>query len=183
MVTSFIAIGSNLGERQFYINTAIKKIKVLPSTRVVKISSVIETKPQGADTPQAKFLNAVIEIETELLPYQLLQELQRIESLLGRVRAIPNAPRTIDLDILTYSDICIKEEGLCLPHPRICERDFVLVPLKEIAPLVAAKFSKSKPKQKSRVSTKDKSIIKPKNKSKVRSKTKKRLKLNSKKKK
>ncbi|MFH1397035.1 MAG: 2-amino-4-hydroxy-6-hydroxymethyldihydropteridine diphosphokinase [Candidatus Omnitrophota bacterium] len=144
MVTSFIAIGSNLGERQFYINIAIKKIKVLSSTRVVKISSVIETKPQGGP-PQGKYLNAVVEIETELLPYQLLQELQKIESLLGRVRTIPNAPRTIDLDILTYSDICIKEEGLCLPHPRICERNFVLEPFKEIAPGVVKKLiAKSK---------------------------------------
>lgn len=144
MVTSFIAIGSNLGERQFYINTAIKKIKALPVTRVVKISSIFESKPQGGP-PQGKYLNAVIGIETELLPYQLLQELQKIESLLGRARVISNAPRTIDLDILTYSDICINEEGLCLPHPRISERNFVLVPLKEIAPnVVKGLLAKSK---------------------------------------
>jgi 2-amino-4-hydroxy-6-hydroxymethyldihydropteridine diphosphokinase len=147
MVTSFIAIGSNLGERQFYINTAIKKIKVLPSTRVARVSSIIESKPQGGPA-QGKYLNAVIEVETELLPYRLLQELQKIESLLGRVRTVENGPRTIDLDILTYSDICINEQGLCIPHPRIAERDFVLGPLKEIAPLIAARFPRVKPKKK-----------------------------------
>ncbi|MBU0503949.1 MAG: 2-amino-4-hydroxy-6-hydroxymethyldihydropteridine diphosphokinase [Candidatus Omnitrophota bacterium] len=165
MITSFIAIGSNLGERQFYIDMAIKKIKTLLSTRVVKISSIIETAPLGGPA-QGKYLNAVIEIETELLPYQLLQELQKIEFLLGRVRTVANAPRTIDLDILTYSDICINEQGLCIPHPHIAERDFMLKPLKEIAPLTAAKFSKVK----SNARPTPKSAAKPKVKLKTRSK-------------
>ena len=108
--------------------------------------------------------------------------IQKIELLLGRARTIPNAPRTIDLDILTYSDICINEEGLCLPHPRISERNFVLVPLKEIAPLVAAKFSKIKPKIKTKVSPRAKSVPKPKNKSKTKPKTKSSARLKRKKK-
>jgi len=79
-------------------------------------------------------LNAVAELETDLGPYQLLIELQGIESALGRVRSVVNGPRTIDLDILTYEDVCMREEALCIPHPRMLEREFVLVPLRQIAP-------------------------------------------------
>jgi len=145
MVTCYIAIGSNLGDRQYNINTAIKKIRMLIGTRVKKISRIIETLPQGGP-PQGPYLNAVLEIETEFLPYQLLQELQKIESSLGRVRAVKNGPRTIDLDILTYGDLCINEEALCLPHPRILEREFVLLPLREVAPLAVEKFIRASKK-------------------------------------
>ncbi len=141
MTTCFIAFGSNLGDRQYYILSAIKMVRTLNLTRVKKVSSVIETKPQGGPV-QGMYLNGVMEIETELLPYQLLKELQRIEAALGRVRTVKFAPRTIDLDILIYGDSRIDEEGLCLPHPMIRERDFVLEPLKEIAPLVAKKLRK-----------------------------------------
>ena len=85
-----------------------------------------------------------MEIDTELLPYQLLQELQRIEVALGRVRTVKNGPRIIDLDILTYGDVILTEEALCIPHPLIFERDFVLTPLKEIAPLVVEKLLKKR---------------------------------------
>jgi 2-amino-4-hydroxy-6-hydroxymethyldihydropteridine diphosphokinase len=132
MVTCYIAIGSNLGDRRYFIESAIKKMRILANTKVEKVSSIIETLPQGGP-PQGRYLNCVLAIETDLTPYQLLQELQKIESMLGRVRTVVNAPRTIDLDILTYSDICMKEEALCIPHPRMLERDFVMIPLSEIA--------------------------------------------------
>lgn len=144
MVTCYIGIGSNLGDRQYNINTAIKKIMMLMGTRVRKISRIIETLPQGGP-PQGPYLNAVLEIETELSPYQLLQELQKVESSLGRLRLVKDGPRTIDLDILTYGDLCINEEALCLPHPHILEREFVLEPLREIAPEVVKRLqAKSK---------------------------------------
>lgn len=139
MVICYIALGSNLGERKLYIESAIKKIRCLANTKVSKVSSIIETVPRGGP-PQGPYLNAVLEAATELTPYQLLQELQKIELMLGRVRSVLNAPRTIDLDILTYGDICMKEEALCIPHPRMMERDFVLIPLKEIAPELIQKL-------------------------------------------
>jgi 2-amino-4-hydroxy-6-hydroxymethyldihydropteridine diphosphokinase len=158
MVTCYIGIGSNLGDRQYYINTAIKKIMMLIGTRVRKISRIIETLPQGG-LIQGPYLNGVIEIETGLNPYQLLQELQKIESSLGRLRSVKNAARTIDLDILTYADLCIEEDALCIPHPRILEREFVLEPLKEISSQEVIKniqdvFKKKTGKKKIKVKTK-----------------------------
>ncbi len=143
MVICHIALGSNLGDRKFYLEAAIKKMRILANTKVKKVSSMIETLPQGGP-PQGMYLNCALEIETELTPYQLLQELQKIESMLGRVRTVLNAPRTIDLDILTYGDIRMKEEALCIPHPRMMERDFVLIPLKEIAPELVKKLGSKK---------------------------------------
>lgn len=143
MASCFISIGSNLGDREYYIKAAIRKIREMPGTRVKNISSIIETAPEGGES-QGHYLNGVMEIEATLAPYQLLQELQRIESSLGRVRTVKNAPRTIDLDILTYGDIRINEEALTIPHPRMLLRDFVLKPLKEIAPQVVKKFMKEK---------------------------------------
>jgi len=118
---------------------------MLGVTKVKKISRIIETLPQGGPV-QGPYLNGVLEIETQLSPYQLLQELQKIEAALGRVRAVVNGPRTIDLDILTYADLRIHEDALCIPHPRMMERDFVLVPLKEIAPAVVDTLKKVKGK-------------------------------------
>ncbi len=143
MVTCYIGVGSNLGDRQYYINTAIKKIMMLTATRVRKISRIIETPPHGGPD-QGPYLNGVLEIETELNPYHLLQDLQKIESSLGRVRVIKDGPRTIDLDILTYGELSINECALCIPHPRIFEREFVLIPLKEIAPEVVERLQTSK---------------------------------------
>jgi len=120
-----------MGDRNKNIQTAIDMINRLRETRVTKASSIIETLPVGGP-PQGKFLNAAIEIHTELTPRELLTDLLKIESELGRIRLEKNAPRTIDLDILFYADKKIKEEDLVVPHPRIKERDFVLIPLKEI---------------------------------------------------
>lgn len=134
MVVCYIGLGSNLGDRKKYLQEAVKRLKTLHGTRVRKVSSFIETSPQGGPGGQGLYLNAVAEIETGLMPYQLLQELQHIEHALGRIRTVINGPRTIDLDILTYGDIRLREEALCIPHPAMLEREFVLVPLREIAP-------------------------------------------------
>jgi 2-amino-4-hydroxy-6-hydroxymethyldihydropteridine diphosphokinase len=143
MVFCYIGLGSNLGDREHNIHTAVRKMKSLMHTKVRRISRVIETLPQGGPA-QGPYLNAVAEIETSLDPYNLLVELQRIEMVLGRVRTVLNGPRTIDLDILTYGDICIEEDALCIPHPRMLEREFVLLPLQEIAPGVIEKVKKIK---------------------------------------
>jgi 2-amino-4-hydroxy-6-hydroxymethyldihydropteridine diphosphokinase len=145
MAICYIGIGSNLGQRWFNLHMAIKELKKLFTTRVTKVSSIMETVPVGGPAGQGLYLNGVVEMETELTPYQLLKELQRIENLMGRVRTVQDAPRVIDLDILLYGDYCINEEALCIPHPRMFERDFVLVPLKEIAPRVLEKLLKKMP--------------------------------------
>jgi len=108
-------------------------------TRVTKISKIIETQPEGGP-PQDRYLNCIIEIKTSLSPYELLRRLQRIESDLGRVRTIKNGPRTIDLDILLYDDVKINEDSLCIPHPRMLEREFVMGSLREIAPEVVKRL-------------------------------------------
>ena len=133
MVVCYIGLGSNVGDRQGFISAAIKKIRSLANTKVRTVSNTIESLPQGGP-PQGPYLNAVLQIETDLNPYILLRELQRIESELGRIRTVLNGPRTIDLDILTFGDLCINEVSLCIPHPRILEREFVLMPLRQIDP-------------------------------------------------
>ena len=133
MVVCYIALGSNLGERQYNIESAIRNIRLLINTRVTKVSKIIQTPAQGGPQ-QGPYLNCVIEIQTTLFPHQLLKRLQKIEVDLGRIRTIKNGPRTIDLDILLYGDTKIQEDSLCIPHPRMLEREFVMEPLKEIVP-------------------------------------------------
>jgi len=134
MVVSYIGLGSNLGDREYYINTAISKMRSLLNTRVTKISKIIQTEPL-AGPQQGPYLNCVIEIQTDLSPFKLLEKLQKIETDLGRVRtAVRNAPRNIDLDILLYGDVQIKEDSLYIPHARMFERRFVMDSLEEIAP-------------------------------------------------
>lgn len=135
MFTCYIGLGSNLGDRKTNIMMAIEKIGRLKNTKVTKISSILETEPIGGP-PQGRFLNACIEVQTALSPRELLKNLQTIESFLGRVRTVEYGPRTIDLDILLFNDEKIKDKDLTVPHPRILEREFVLKPLKEIAPEV-----------------------------------------------
>lgn len=139
MSVCYIGIGSNLGDRRENIRRAVDKINRLKGTQVTKISSLIETEPQGGP-PQGRYLNAAMEIRTALSPRALLNNLQNIESALGRVRTVKNGPRTIDLDILFFGNRKIRERGLTLPHPRIQEREFVLRPLKEIAPQMIGKL-------------------------------------------
>ncbi len=131
MVTCYIGIGSNLGNRRQYISKAIEELKAAKGIRFKKSSSIYETEPISA-IPQGPFLNGVLEIETSLDPRTLLNELNVIETRLGRVRTVKNAPRTIDLDILYYGDKIIKESDLIVPHPGISKREFVLKGLREL---------------------------------------------------
>ncbi|MFC1667599.1 2-amino-4-hydroxy-6-hydroxymethyldihydropteridine diphosphokinase [Candidatus Omnitrophota bacterium] len=128
---SYIGIGSNLGDRRKNIENAIHYLRETSGIKVKKLSGVYETEPVGGPE-QPKYLNGVIEIETDLDPRQLLLAMQKIEKLLGRKRTVGNGPRTIDLDILTYDDRQIDESDLKIPHPRMHERDFVQKPLRDI---------------------------------------------------
>ncbi len=128
-----------MGDRRENIGLAIDKVNRLKDTKVTKVSSVIETEPAGGP-PQGKFLNAAIEIETRLSPQELLTNLQNIETELGRKRSIKNGPRTIDLDVLLFDEQKINERDLIVPHPKILEREFVLAPLREIAPQIVNKL-------------------------------------------
>lgn len=121
-----------MGDRAGYISRAIEELES-HGIKVRKRSTVIETEP--VDGPvQGKYLNTVVEATTDLSPERLLKQLQSIESNLGRVRDIKNGPRTIDLDILLYDHFRLNTPVLVIPHPRMRSRDFVLEPLKEIAP-------------------------------------------------
>lgn len=132
MNTAYIGLGTNIEPRKKYLDEALEQMKKASIT-ICKQSSVYETAPVGyAD--QADFLNMVIEAKTSLSSFSLLERLQEIERMLGRKREIRFGPRTIDLDILLYNQENSEIERLILPHPRMAERAFVLIPLKEIAP-------------------------------------------------
>lgn len=126
-------------------------------TRVIKMSSIIETQAAGGP-PQGRYLNCVIETQTNLSPHRLLKRLQKIEADLGRLRTIKNGARTIDLDILLYGDVRINEDSLCIPHPRMLERGFVMKPLKEIAPEVVKRIKVKKVKRVKKVTLKGKRL-------------------------
>ncbi|MBT1075306.1 2-amino-4-hydroxy-6-hydroxymethyldihydropteridine diphosphokinase [Geobacter grbiciae] len=130
----FIALGSNQGDRELNLLRAVAEIGRLEQTRITALSGFYDTDPVGP-VDQPNFLNAVLRLETALSPRRLLAELQRIETdVFRRVRDVPWGPRSMDLDILLYGDLILDEEGLVIPHPRLHERRFVLVPLAEIAP-------------------------------------------------
>lgn len=130
--TAYIGLGSNIGDRERYLNEALQSMNCRQS-RLVKVSRFYSTKPVGY-TEQKDFLNCVAKLKTRLTPGELLRFLQNIERCLKRERTVKWGPRTIDLDILLYDDRIINEETLEVPHPRMHERLFVLVPLAEIAP-------------------------------------------------
>jgi 2-amino-4-hydroxy-6-hydroxymethyldihydropteridine diphosphokinase len=131
--TAYIALGSNLDDPAAQIVAAFAALAALPQTRLCARSSLYRTAPVGY-AAQPDFINAVAEIETALAPRALLDALLALELARGRARTFANAPRTLDLDVLLYGDAQIDEPGLTLPHPRMHERAFVLVPLAEIAP-------------------------------------------------
>jgi 2-amino-4-hydroxy-6-hydroxymethyldihydropteridine diphosphokinase len=140
---AFIAVGSNLGNRQTYIDKARTLLRKNRGVFFLKSSKVYETDPVGGPR-QGKYLNAVWKIQTGYTPRALLECLLEIEKALGRVRSTRNAPRTIDLDILFYNDAVIDTLGLSVPHPRIQERAFVLRPLMDLCPeWVHPKFHKT----------------------------------------
>ncbi|MDQ5820679.1 MAG: 2-amino-4-hydroxy-6-hydroxymethyldihydropteridine diphosphokinase [Actinomycetota bacterium] len=135
MTRAFVGLGSNLGDREATILRSLARLQAEPELRVVRVSTLRETDPVGyADQP--RFLNGVVELETELPARALLGRLLTVERNLGRTRGEgpPLGPRTIDLDLLLYGDATIAEAGLQLPHPRLHERRFVLEPLAELAP-------------------------------------------------
>lgn len=131
MSTAYIALGANLGDRVATIESALRGLGDFGC--ITNVSALYETDPVGFDD-QPRYLNAVAEIETELSPDALLDALLRVEAEHGRVRTFANAPRTLDLDLLLYDDQRRSSPRLTLPHPRMHERAFVLVPLAEIAP-------------------------------------------------
>jgi 2-amino-4-hydroxy-6-hydroxymethyldihydropteridine diphosphokinase len=130
MNTVYLALGTNIEPRKKYLNAALDLLEN-DHVKLLQHSSIYETAPVGY-TDQANFLNMVIKLETELTPIQLLDHCQSIEKKLGRKRKIRFGPRTIDLDILLYNNENINGERLSIPHPRMHERAFVLVPLQEI---------------------------------------------------
>ncbi len=131
LVTVYLGLGSNLGNRRANLAAALRRMQ--PLVRVEAVSSLYETKPVGV-TEQPDFLNAACRAVTGLRPIALLRHVKAVEREIGRRLGEPQGPRPIDLDILLYGDEVIDEPELRVPHPRMAERAFVLVPLAEIAP-------------------------------------------------
>ncbi|MDG6925672.1 MAG: 2-amino-4-hydroxy-6-hydroxymethyldihydropteridine diphosphokinase [Nitrososphaerota archaeon] len=131
MTEALIGLGSNLGEREQNLRSAVASLGHLG--RILAVSPVFETEPMYHED-QGLFLNCVVSLETVLEPRALLEKLQSIESSLGRERRVRYGPRTIDLDILFYGALVVSGPGLEIPHPRIAERLFVLAPLNEVRP-------------------------------------------------
>ena len=133
MPTAFLSLGSNLGDRLANLKRAIEKIEEPSQIMVTKVSPVYETEPVGREN-QGWFLNLVLQVETSLEPFALLERLSSIEDQMGRKREKRWGSRNIDLDILLYDTRMVDSERLTIPHPRMHERRFVLVPLAQIAP-------------------------------------------------
>lgn len=130
---AFVALGSNLQDPASQVNQGFELLAQLPGTQLVKRSALYRTAPVGYDN-QPDFINAVAEVSTTLDALALLRALLAAETRQGRERPFPNAPRVLDLDLLLYDDLCINTTELTLPHPRMHERGFVLLPLTEVAP-------------------------------------------------
>lgn len=128
----FIALGSNLEDPVFQIRKAFDELARLPASRLLACSSLYRSAPVGR-YDQPDFINAVVQIETSRSPHDLLKALLEIEQSHGRVRRLPNDPRTLDLDMLMYDELKCNGQNLTLPHPRMHQRAFVLEPLMEIA--------------------------------------------------
>ncbi|MGY1490395.1 2-amino-4-hydroxy-6-hydroxymethyldihydropteridine diphosphokinase [Methylobacillus pratensis] len=133
MARAYIALGSNLRDPAQEVRQAMAELATLPGTRLVRPSSLYRTAPVGYDN-QPDFINAVAEIETSLEPIALLHAILALENQHGRERPFPNAPRVLDLDLLLYDQVTMNSAELTLPHPRMHQRGFVLLPLAEIAP-------------------------------------------------
>lgn len=131
-VPSAIALGSNLGDSQHILEDALKKLAQTPGITLQACSSWYQTEPVGP--PQPDYLNGCALLEVQLTPQELLETLLAIEAQFGRVRQERNGPRTLDLDLLLFDTLILDTPTLKLPHPRMQERAFILVPLAEIAP-------------------------------------------------
>ena len=133
MTIAYVGIGANLDDPRTQVLVSFRELDELPHTRLVKRSSLYRSAPVGY-APQPDFINAVAQLETGLPAERLLAELQAIEARHGRRRSFPNAPRTLDLDLLLFGESPMSAPGLTIPHPRMHERAFVLAPLVEISP-------------------------------------------------
>ena len=131
--TAYIALGSNMGEKEKYLDMALEQFKQNPKMKLLKTAAYIETEPYGG-VEQDVFVNSICKVETMYSPYDLLDELHRIEQLAQRKREIHWGPRTLDLDIIYYDDLVMAEDDLIIPHADMENRTFVLEPLCEIAP-------------------------------------------------
>jgi 2-amino-4-hydroxy-6-hydroxymethyldihydropteridine diphosphokinase len=129
----YLGLGSNIGDKLNYIKSAGKEIAKLKDTKVLRSSSIYKTEPWGIKT-QDEYLNSVLEIESALIPLELLKELKKIENVLGRKNREKWHEREIDIDILFYDDLILKNESVEIPHPEIQNRKFVLAPLCELNP-------------------------------------------------
>lgn len=133
MNRAYLSLGSNLNDRLTLLTAATKGLEEPSHTRVVAVSSVYETAPQGK-TDQPAFLNIAVLVETALAPLALLRHTQALETALGRVRLERWGPRTVDIDIIFFEGVAMETEELTLPHPRAAERAFVMIPLLELDP-------------------------------------------------
>lgn len=129
---AYIGIGTNLGDRREYLRQGLLRLHQPKEIRITRISSVYETQPVGG-VEQPEFLNMVVEVNTTLPPESLLSVMLEVEKALHRVRDVRWGPRTLDLDLLLYEDQVLATERLTLPHPRMTERGFVIIPLREVA--------------------------------------------------
>lgn len=132
-MTAYLGFGSNLGDRPAILDEVMRTLSQTPQVIITRRSSLYETQPVGF-LDQPDFLNAVIEVKTTLTPRELLGLVLRLEENHGRVRNLRWGPRVIDIDILLYGEVALAEPDLTVPHPRLTERAFALVPLAEIAP-------------------------------------------------
>ncbi len=131
LAIAYLCLGSNLGDREENLRQAL--VRLSPKADVEKLSAIYETEPVGYKE-QPLFLNLVCRIATDLPPDELLCFVKKIETEMGRTPSFPNAPRTMDIDILLYNDTIMETQNLTIPHPRLRDRAFVLIPLTEIAP-------------------------------------------------
>lgn len=135
----FLGLGSNLGDRLLHLRTAVSS---LPD--VVNVSPLYRTEPIGGPDDQPEYFNAVVELHTPMSPHEVLNLAQKLEADANRVRTIVNGPRTLDVDVLIYDDEHIDDADLVVPHPRMWERNFVIAPLRDIAPdVIPASVSSS----------------------------------------
>lgn len=133
MQIAYLGLGSNIGDKKKYLYDALQLLNRHEGIRITRVSSLYETEPWGYKE-QDLFMNLVVEIETSLNPFELLEVCQLIESDLGRIREMKWGPRVIDVDILLYGKENIMTERLIVPHPYMTDRDFVMIPLAEINP-------------------------------------------------
>jgi 2-amino-4-hydroxy-6-hydroxymethyldihydropteridine diphosphokinase len=137
VTTTYLGLGSNVGDRMANLSAALGRLRSTPSLEVVRASSVYETEPIGEVVDQPDFYNAAVETRSALEPHRLLDECKRIEAELGRRPGLRHGPRPIDVDLLLVEGTTLADERLVLPHPELTARRFVLVPLLELDPALA----------------------------------------------